>query len=202
MYKIYGLKVITEDKVRYVGYTKRTLNARLSSHFNDAKQGMTYKKCQWIKKHNFNIEIILLEDNLTYEEALVQEKYWVNKLDTLKTGMNMTEGGDANPMNNPETIAKHKLNNVPPPPRFGEDNWMTSEEGKNWIKNNNPMNNPEAKEKHKQSMIKRRIVVDENKLKQYYIDENKTLNECAILLDVSFHSIVRNLKRFNIKKYK
>lgn len=204
-YKIYGLHTVGSDVIRYVGYTKRTLKQRLKSHFFDVTQGNTYKKCEWIKKYNFNIDIVLLESGLSYEDALIREKYWIKYHNTFNSGMNMSEGGDVNPMENPEVRAKHaiKMKQIAHKlGRNGEDNWMTSEQGKAWFQDNNPMHNIKHKETHRKASLKRRVVVDADELRRLYIDENKTLVECSEHFDVSYHSIVRNLKRNGIRKYK
>ena len=204
-YKIYGLHVVGSDVIRYVGYTKRTLEQRLKSHFFDVTQGNTYKKCEWIKKHTFNIDIILIEDGLTYEQALDREVYWISKYDTFNNGMNMSKGGDINPMENPEVKAKHseKMKSIAHKlGRTGDDNWMTSDEGKEWFSNNNPMHNKKYRESHRIASENRRVVVDQIELEKLYIEQDKTLNECADHFNVSYYSIVRNLKRNGIRKYK
>lgn len=59
-YIIYALKVIGEENIRYIGYTKRGLNKRLIAHLSQAKVRDTHKD-RWIKKNDFNIEITLIE---------------------------------------------------------------------------------------------------------------------------------------------
>lgn len=200
-YKIYGLKVIGSDDIRYVGYTKRKLIERLKSHFDDAKKGFTYRKCNWIRSNNYNIEIVLLEDELTYEEALVAEVKWISKYDNLT---NMTKGGDSNPMESEIVIKKHRESmkklDKSRTSRFGSDNWMTSDEGKKWISN-------EAKRRWRDGvynglMDDRKKIIDRDILYKLYITENKTLKEIASILNTTYRSVVRNLGNYKIKKYK
>jgi len=103
-YKIYGLRVIGTNEIRYVGYTKRSLKVRLSRHFYEVKCGRTYKKCNWIRKNNYQIEIVLLEENLSYEQALERECFHIGLHKNL---VNSTTGGKSNPMQNPEVRLRH-----------------------------------------------------------------------------------------------
>lgn len=204
-HKIYGLRVIGQENFRYIGYTKRKLGRRLYHHFYDVKAGETWKKCQWIKKHNFNIEIVLIEGDLTYKEALVREKYWIKKHKTYLDGMNMTKGGDKNPMECPDVRAKHREKMATIGHKlahYGDDNWMTTDAGKEWFKGNNPMHNKVHIETHRKAMDKLMITVDKDELKKKYIKEGKTLKECADYFNVSYYSIIKNLKRNKIRKYK
>ena len=198
IYKIYGLKVIGSDDIRYIGYTKRELKARFKSHLNDAKANLTYKKCYWIRKHNYNIEIILIEDNLNYKQALEREIYWIKQYPNL---LNMTEGGDKNPMENLEVRLKHKniMKSIPKEKtiHIGSDNWMTTKEGKEWL-------SKESKKRWKAGIYKPQPNknIEYDILYKLYIIEEKTLKECAIELNTTYRSIVRNLGRLDIKKYK
>lgn len=198
-YKIYGLVVSNNNEIRYIGYTKRSLEQRLYSHLVDAKNGLTYRKCNWIRKHNYNIDIILIEDNLSYEDALKREVYYISKYDNLT---NMTLGGEENPMNNPLVKAKHaeKMKSVKNP-HYGSDNWMTTDKGKEWFTKNNPMNNPIHIEKHRMSMSKFKKVIDKDILYRLYITEGKKLTEVAEELETTYRSVIKNLKNYAIKKY-
>jgi hypothetical protein len=198
-YKIYGLRVIGTEEIRYVGYTKRELSQRLYHHFADAKQGLTYKKCYWIRKHNYNIESILLEDKLSYEQALQQEIYWIKQFSNL---LNMTEGGDKNPMENPEVKAKHaaKMKTLEPAGfLLREVNYMNTEEGTNWIKDENKRRWESGV--YNDSHTKFKKIIDKDSLYQLYIIDNKTLKECAEILNTTYRSVVRNLGNYQIKKY-
>lgn len=194
-YKIYGLKVIYSDEIRYVGYTKRTLEQRLYHHFFDAKSGLTYRKCNWIRFNNYNIEITLIEDGLTYEQALEREVYWVKQYKNL---VNMTEGGDKNPMESLEVKKKHaEIMKSIKNPHFGKDNWMTTEDGRKLMS-----------ERSKKMWSEGKFKAPPNKNIEYdilhdlYIVQNKKAIECAQILNTTYRSITRNLGRLKIKKYK
>lgn len=197
-HKIYGLKVIGTDDIRYIGLTKRTLYRRLYHHLYEAKKGLTYHKCNWIRKHDYNIEIVLIEDNLTYEQALQREKYWIKEYDNL---VNMTEGGDINPMYDPVVKAKHKkiMGELDKELMLhrGTDNWMTSDEGKEWISSESKLR--WSKGVYKPQPNKN---IDYSLLHNLYIIEGKTLKELMVILDTTLRNITRNLSRLNIKKYK
>lgn len=94
-YKIYGLKSFYEDKLRYIGLTKRSLTKRLSSHITESKRRNTHKD-SWIKKNNFNITIILIEDNIkNLEEANEREIFWIKYYKDLGYNLvNSSEGGN------------------------------------------------------------------------------------------------------------
>lgn len=61
-YKIYVLKIINNEEVRYVGLTKGTLKKRLNSHKSDAKRRKNTYKDKWFIKNYNKIEIILIEE--------------------------------------------------------------------------------------------------------------------------------------------
>jgi hypothetical protein len=78
-YKIYGLKSKKEDIIRYVGYTKLNLRKRLTNHFSESRKRDTHKD-RWIRKNEFEIDILLLEDNInSFNEALEKEMFWIKK---------------------------------------------------------------------------------------------------------------------------
>lgn len=66
--KVYGLKVIGDDRIRYVGITKHKLSDRLRGHKKDNRRNI--HKQHWMKKHVGNIEIILIEGEQTREVLL------------------------------------------------------------------------------------------------------------------------------------
>jgi hypothetical protein len=194
-YKIYGLRVNGDSEVRYIGYTKRTLEQRLYHHFYDTKKGLTYKKCNWIRKHNYNIEIFLIEDNLTYEKALERESFWITQFDNL---LNMSGGGEQNPMNNPEVRAKHALKMKTVDSRVPrEKNWMITERGKEWM-------SQEMKKRWKEGTYKPQPNknIEYDILFEIYITQNKSLKETSEILNTTYRNITRNLGRLGIRKYK
>ena len=202
-YKIYGLRVKGDNNIRYIGYTKRELHTRLYHHLYDAKRGLTYRKCNWIRKNDYNIEIVSLLDNLSYEKALEMEKLYISKYDNLT---NMTKGGEINPMNNPIVREKHKESmsklDKSKTSHFGSSNWMTTDSGKKWFSENNPMKNEISRNKCIEAAKKYKKEIDYDLLYNLYITNNFKLTEVAERLNTTYRSVVRNLGRLGIKKYK
>jgi len=188
-YKIYGLKVIGTDEIRYIGYTKRTLERRLYFHFYDVKQGFTYKKCNWIRKHNFNIEIVLIEGDLDYEQALQRETYHISNYKNL---LNMSRGGEHNPMENEVVRAKHKAKM--------KSNWMKTKDGRELMSKRNREMWSSGVFKNSHDKFKKFISYDV--LYDLYITQNKSIQECADKLNRTYSAIVHNLTRNKIRKYK
>lgn len=94
IYKIYGLRAIGEDEIRYIGLTKKSLKSRLTEHLKE-KRFNPYK-INWIAKNKHKIEILLIEGNISsLESANEKEKYYIN-LYKLKGNRltNLTDGGD------------------------------------------------------------------------------------------------------------
>ena len=81
------------NEKKYVGITSRTLEERCK------KEGYGYKKqpkfYNAIKKYGWeNFEHIILETNLSWEEANNKEKEYIKKYDSYKNGYNCSYGGD------------------------------------------------------------------------------------------------------------
>ena len=77
MISIYKIEDIND--LAYVGSTGQTLNARLSGHRGDKKNG---RYCSSSKLNLDNCIITLLEE-CSKEERKQREKYWINHLDTV-----------------------------------------------------------------------------------------------------------------------
>jgi hypothetical protein len=101
-YKIYALTTSTQS-IRYIGYTKHSLNRRLNGHRNEARRkdvGGKYErntyKDKWFRKYYDEISIILIEENISsLEEILEREKYWIKYYrDNGYNLVNSTDGGD------------------------------------------------------------------------------------------------------------
>lgn len=96
-YKIYGLKLIGQEQIYYVGRTITTLSARWSKHKTNARLSKTNNhRSNWINKHKDEIEIILIEGGITTkEEACDKERYYIafyrEKYGSL---VNSSDGGD------------------------------------------------------------------------------------------------------------
>lgn len=94
--KIYKITNIINNKI-YIGYTKKSLDERLKSHFYYAKHGKL-PLSHAIKKYgkeNFKIELIEESENDNYIHK-EREKYWINRLNSRnpKIGYNVAAGGD------------------------------------------------------------------------------------------------------------
>jgi hypothetical protein len=104
MYKIYYLTDHTES-IRYIGLTCQKLNTRLRVHLNDKRHN--FHKINWINKNRENIKIVLIEDNLTLDEAKIAEIEYIKYFKQLGAKLlNATNGGDCSP--NKGKIAKNK----------------------------------------------------------------------------------------------
>lgn len=95
-YKVYIIKSLINDKC-YIGYTKHTLNHRLSTHFRCAKKNSmsNNKFANAILKYgidNFLISLLFECDNK--EEALNKEIFYIKEYDSVKNGYNSSKGGE------------------------------------------------------------------------------------------------------------
>ena len=95
-YKIYGLSEPDGETIRYIGFTGQPLNKRFNGHFS--KLNNPSHKTSWInglRKTNQRPEIILIEDNLSKEEALNKEIHYIKLFKSFGANLvNMTNGGD------------------------------------------------------------------------------------------------------------
>jgi group I intron endonuclease len=79
--------------MKYVGYTKNTVEIRLYYHLKGGKY--FHKALHKYGVENFSCEVFLR--GLTLEEACYWEIYYIDKLDTLwPNGYNLTKGGNGN----------------------------------------------------------------------------------------------------------
>ena len=97
--KVYILKDPTNEDIRYVGITTKTLEERLKGHLNDVKTrpDLNYHKINWIKKLQKGGKIPIIEqiDELdTLEEAKEKEIEYIAKYKKEYNLTNCTLGGD------------------------------------------------------------------------------------------------------------
>ena len=97
--KVYILKDPTNEDIRYVGITTKTLEERLKGHLNDVKTrpDLNYHKINWIKKLQKGGKIPIIEqiDELdTLEEAKEKEIEYIEKYKKEYNLTNCTLGGD------------------------------------------------------------------------------------------------------------
>lgn len=115
MYIIYLINNMINNK-KYIGLTSKTLEERWGQHCNEAlnkQSNYTFHKA--IRKYGKdNFEKIILEENLTKEEAKERERYWIkyyNSYSGNKLGYNDTYGGDLNDHLCGENSPVAKINN-------------------------------------------------------------------------------------------
>ena len=90
---IYVIDNQINDKL-YVGMTSNPA-ARWLVHLRSAKKGAPYLIYNAMKKHGVeHFEMVILECVSSRDCAKEREKYWINILDTMRSGYNMTTGGD------------------------------------------------------------------------------------------------------------
>ena len=82
---------------KYIGKTKETLKERRRKHYVDSKRGRKTAFCHALRKYKEeDFEWTVLEDNLTEEEALEKEIYYIALHNTYLSDehYNMTPGGE------------------------------------------------------------------------------------------------------------
>lgn len=87
------------QEYKYIGQTNN-LKIRIKKHneydpYNPKNPEYNYPLSRAIRKYGAEaFEIIILEENLTEEEASEREKYWIKKYNTCHEGYNQTYGGE------------------------------------------------------------------------------------------------------------
>jgi len=144
-YKVYILKNINSNLVKYVGITSGTLKSRLSKHYNSIKleNNKNKHKINWF---NNNKGLIIIEKIEEFDDAQVafeREKYWINYYRNKGINLiNKTDGGEGclGYKHDEETLKKMSgCNNH----RFGKPNLINKDklgrmveysiDGKKWI---------------------------------------------------------------------
>lgn len=92
-YKIYGLREVGTNRIRYIGLTKGALSVRLRDH---KKLRCNHHKKNWIESCNGHIEAVLIEDGIpTLSEANAREVEYISLFMALGSSLvNATLGGD------------------------------------------------------------------------------------------------------------
>lgn len=193
-YKIYGLKLKNDDTIRYIGQTKQTLADRFSNHICDLRA--YNKKTNWIRKYKSEIEMVLIEDNITsLEESNIKEIFYIKLLTYLGANLvNSTLGGDGK--------LGHKHDDA------------FRKRASDRMKNNNPMKNPECRLKQSfnkkgvsrgkwkhTSPLKGKMRVDVDSLEVYklYLTGEYTQKELSIIFKVSHGTILNITKKYKLK---
>ena len=92
---LYELKFPSGKK--YIGVTSRTLGERLKEHAGpkDKRRPGSSKLKNAIKKYGLeSVEARVIKDGLSYDQALVVEKVFIEAYDTKNNGYNLTDGGE------------------------------------------------------------------------------------------------------------
>ena len=141
-FKVYGLRVKNTVEFRYIGYTYRTFQKRLSEHYNNKKTNSD--KVKWIDDNFGNIEIVLIEGNILKEGiAHNKEIYWIKFYKDLGHRLlNLTTGGQGMTGYKP---SKESIEKMLSHPNHTKNN---PEWAKNIVAHPNHMkNNPETAKK-------------------------------------------------------
>ena len=110
MYSLYSLNDPITDEVRYIGYTSKTIEERLASHWRCRKIKKRNYKLNWfseLEKKGLKPIIKLITTAETIEKTLELEVYYISLYDNLT---NSTSGGEVSKTYLPEVIAKMKAN--------------------------------------------------------------------------------------------
>ncbi len=79
MYKVYYLTSKLDFYIpMYIGATKLSLKDRLKSHFRELNSKYPTKKDNWKKSRRKEVEIFLIEENISKELIAEREQFWIN----------------------------------------------------------------------------------------------------------------------------
>jgi len=97
----------------YIGQTM-DVGSRMRRHRSDANHGCNTHFHRAIRKHGWDaFAWRILADDIPYSQLDTQEVFWIRFWNTyLGPGYNMTAGGDANPMDSPESVEKMRRSNL------------------------------------------------------------------------------------------
>jgi len=97
-----------DNRKSYIGQTIKDLGHRMRAHKTKANRGEGNHFHNAIRKYGWdNFEWRIVYENVPIEQLNNMERWTIANYDTYKNGYNSTEGGEDNPMNNPETRKKH-----------------------------------------------------------------------------------------------
>ena len=100
MYKIYKITNVITKKV-YIGLTSQSLKRRWQGHISDSKRKVShqYHFLKAIRKYSITEwEQVIIESNLTKNQAIAREQYWIQYYDSYNNGYNSTLGGETPPI--------------------------------------------------------------------------------------------------------
>lgn len=130
--------------------------------------------CNIVNKHGINFEII--EDNLTWDEACVREKFWINyygrKNDKTGILVNMTDGGEGTYGKIVSEETKDKIRNSKIGKKLSEEHKIKISEGNK----GKPKPKPDNFSQKMSEIVKGSVRSEDSKLKQS-ITTKKTLSK-------------------------
>lgn len=92
---IYEIHCVTSGK-SYVGQTAKGLKARWAKHVEYATRGGKTHLAAAIRAYGSDVfEMRILEECTDRQHLNDRETYWINRMDTMRLGYNLTTGGDA-----------------------------------------------------------------------------------------------------------
>lgn len=90
--------VITNQKngKQYVGKTGYSLKARFGQHVRDSRKATKQHRPLYAAMNKYGSDIFTIEllEECPYIDSADRERFWIDKLDTYKSGYNATAGGD------------------------------------------------------------------------------------------------------------
>jgi hypothetical protein len=78
--RIYCIKYQEDEKSFYIGSTAKEINDRLSAHRSASINGTTPFYRFMREKGSVNFFIECIEDNVTIDQLIIRENYWINQL--------------------------------------------------------------------------------------------------------------------------
>lgn len=208
-FKIYGLVNPNEpEKIRYIGQTSKSLKVRLRNHIDKAKRekALNHRIC-WLKSlliQDLQPTMILIEDNLTQQEANIKEKFYIKLFKSMGANLvNTSEGGEYAPTSEEtrEKLSKKlRVFNITKEELYKL--YITENKSTNEITKFYGCSKPLIIQKlHKfQIPIKKINSISKDILYNLYYTENKTIMEIAKILNVSESAIRRAFYKYCFKK--
>jgi len=90
----------------YIGQTVKNIEVRFKEHVN-ASKNTNYKLYKAMRKYGTDNFIIKVLQECPKEQLNELEIYWIDKLDTIKNGYNLTKGGQHTSVNIYKKVRKY-----------------------------------------------------------------------------------------------
>jgi group I intron endonuclease len=93
---IYGLSLVTDPTIRYVGLTSVSFAKRFAAHKRNASSGKQLPVYGWMRKHGIsNVRLTVLEEISDFSLLNKSEIFWIQALNTEVAfgGLNCSPGG-------------------------------------------------------------------------------------------------------------